>query len=196
MSMYCVSATYRPRDNWQMQVQAPEAPSNYKDPVKIAAYVEAAWSRKSKAAAQEPVTGCFESVLVCVKRGDVWESVENKTGSAVLELLERPEVIYGLEIRSFMRMAVAELAVKRILSAAQRWAVLDEFGRSLDVSSKVQFVDPVKALTGQHVDQLSLPAFAAQFRLTTPVGGFLFSEPLSAVGAMHLTLSAAKLLGA
>lgn len=167
MSIYCVGATYDLQPNWQLFVQKPKAPSNYKDPAKIAAYVDEAWIRLGNAAAREPLTGKFAQVFVTKRsKSGEWEP-GGKEGAPVLAQLENPEVIFGLDLRAFLRLAVVDYVTRKgALDHAYRWACLGDAGQPLlEDARAVRLIDPVRALTGLRHDEVSLEGFVNRFRL-------------------------------
>jgi hypothetical protein len=64
MSTYFVGTIFKPRDDWQNIAVEPQAPSNYRDPAKIAAFVENAREEQRGDVAVAAITGKLHSVCV------------------------------------------------------------------------------------------------------------------------------------
>jgi len=195
VSIYCVGATYDLLPNWQLFVQKPRAPSNYKDQVKIAAYVDEAWIKLGNAAAHEPLTGKLDRVCIMkrAKPGD-WQPV-GKEGLPVLAQFEEPKVIVGVDLRAFFRLAVIDYVTRKgALDEDYAWACLGDTGQPLLEGARVvRFIDPVRALTGLKPDEVSLEGFMNRFQLS--LAGPEHFPPGTAGGQCCIAIAAAKLLG-
>ena len=97
-------------DNWEEYVIAPTAPKNYKDPVKIEAYIDAAIDQSRQEAHKRVVTGKVTQVEM-MRNGEVIKC--DIDDPRVYEALSGTEVTHiGLGIKAQLRILAMNFIVK------------------------------------------------------------------------------------
>ena len=147
---------------WERFAEEVKAPANYKDPVKIASFIEDAKKRRALEASEKVLTGMIADLAISDDKGvakkiTIEEFIGLFPGSGNRLVCYKP---YHL-----LRFVVAHLAAAGKVPPA--WAVRSEpFGASVLGNEEVAIVDPIRALIGHAAeDEANLPAFVQRFNI-------------------------------
>jgi len=185
MSTVAVGFTTKLIPNWRELMVPVRAPRNYKDPAKIAAYMEGAEADMEVIARRDPLlTELEEVVLFPEKSEDV----------ALLKYLKSFDVISGIDIFHFLDVALSmELVKDGVLHS--HWARRSSVTRTpflLPVGSAELvplIIDPIMALAGPQPTE-RIPAVITRYKLNVP-----FRTPSNAKEACQLAVVATAALG-
>ncbi len=179
MNLY-LGFEFAPVEGWEHIMPSPQAPSNYKDPVKIQAYVEKAIDKlRDGKAAIDPLCGTIKRAVVLrvVKKEieKVLDTADNGEepgtqlcchfGKGMLSVLRDVGVLAGYKIHRAMRLAVIE-------AIAAGWPVSREELWMLDADPDFRYnrmpgyVDPVSLIFGS--SDVDLIAVARRMGLQPP----------------------------
>jgi hypothetical protein len=169
-----------------------KAPSNYKDPAKIAAYIQDARERSYIEASARPLTSSLASYHLLSADGTSDPAPVAPTGNIhVLAFVGHYDVLIGWRIYEFIRLARIDYIDRfGALDADTRWSILAEVSGVpfLEPSARIRFFDPVRAVVGSLAEDSTDPTlFVKRFKLK--VGGG------SAEQIARFSYQAARLLG-
>lgn len=183
-----VGYTLKARPDWESYVGEIKAPGNYKDPVKIAAYIDDAKKRKAAEASERVLTGQLDELMV-IARGDRI-TVDGAVAFFDTVMADYTTIVC---VKPFhlLRILVAEYVVET-KKPAPKWAVRSEtFGHPLLLTKKetdITIIDPVRALVGSTSEEQTDPdTFMKRFDLKV--------EGAGAERMVNLAKEAGKLIG-
>ena len=174
---------FAPIDGWEAVMPAPQAPSNYKDPVKITAYIDKEIEKlRNGKAATEPLCGSLRRAVVidaAGKDGRIRPQFDSGTatnaGVQLIEFLLRhgganrvwPTTLklFGYKIHRAMQLCAIEIMTTRPLTAGEQWLV----GQSEHASCNKcagPFIDPVSIIFGS--SDVNIAAAAKRLQLAVP----------------------------
>lgn len=163
-------------------VDAPKAPSNWKDANKIIDYEVAARAKAVEESANKPLTGAISDMAVLCGNLDKYEVLELKGKSRLAALqkhisearvhsdafAKRP-LIFVTKPSLFLRLLIIEHfnTVKEGLARDMLWTVRSEVNSypymSFDPDRAPRVVDPIRALVGSQAEGLGWVAAAKRF---------------------------------
>lgn len=103
-----VGYTTKPVSGWEKFVPVPQAPSNYKDPEKIADAVKKAMEKQKETAKDNVLTGEFDELCITIKANDKLVPVTGWPDKTALELLQPFKKLFCFHATTFCRLAVME----------------------------------------------------------------------------------------
>ena len=174
-----------PIPGWERFAPEVKAPSNYKDPVKISEFIEAAKKRQAMDASGKVLTGALADLAVCDSKGEV----HKVTVQEFVMLFPTPgNRLVCYRPFNLMRFIVAQLVSEG--KTPSSWMVRSEtFGSSLLGNEEVAILDPVRALIGHDADdEANLLAFVNRF-------GIKVEAPAGAEAMAFLAMKTGQMLG-
>lgn len=181
-----IGCTIKPVDNWQTILPTPKAPSNYKDPKKIDAYIQEKLNDLlSGKAAEHPLVGAIDTAVIMRHAGEMTK----QTGGVELieklaELYTSDDFVCGYKIYRNLRFAMIEYNLTRgILPDSLAW-LYDS--RSYGApSTGARYFDPVSILFGTSDEDRIDPDGVVRrlglvdVNLGTPEGLLAFSQAVA-----------------
>lgn len=147
---------------WERFAAEVKAPSNYKDPVKIQAFIEDAKKRQAMEASEKVLTGAIADLAVSDSKGEV----HKMDVTEFIKLFPQPgDCLVCFRPFHLLRFLVAQLAANG--TTPPSWMIRSEtFGVSLLGNDAVRIIDPVRALVGHEAaEEANLMAFVQRFNL-------------------------------
>lgn len=181
-----IGCTIKPVDNWQSILPMPQAPSNWKDPKKINAYVQEKIAELANGkAAQQPLTGAIDHWAVM--RGLDGKVIEGEGGVALLEQLneifiENNDVVCGYKIHRNLKFAMIDwIASRGALPEKLVWLYEQ---RNYGAPPRGIYFDPISAMFGtSDEDKVDIHGVCTRLDLTpelsTPSGLVQFARDLA-----------------
>lgn len=148
MSTICLGFETVAVENWADLVEMPEAPSNYKDAIKIEEYVQKARVQQGKDAKDRVFTGKLSKVsAIRIVDGHYHGLADVPVADAamsVLESLQGVDRLVCVGLRLFLRFAVLQHISLRGNMRGVEWAVLN--GSGVPIQPLISLLDPVTLL--------------------------------------------------
>jgi hypothetical protein len=163
MSAIYVGYTTLTLPGWERFAPEVKVPANYKDPIKIAAFIEEAKKRQAAEASMQVLTGAIGDLAVSDSKGET----HKMTAQEFIKLFPDPgNCLVCYKPLNLLRFVVAQLVVEG--KTPPVWAVRSEtFGTALlDGGDTVRVIDPIRALIGHNADDAAnLRAVVQRFNL-------------------------------
>jgi hypothetical protein len=170
---------------WERFAPEVKAPANYKDPVKIQAFIEDAKKRQAMDASGKVLTGALADLAVCDNKGEV----HKMSVSEFISLFPSP----GNRLVCYRPFNLLRFVVAQLIGAGKSpaaWMVRSEtFGNALLGNEEVSIFDPVRAVIGHEADdEANLLAFVTRFSIKV-------EAPAGAEAMAFLAMKTGQMLG-
>lgn len=192
--MIYIGCTLKPVENWQAILPAPQAPANYKDEKKIAAYVQAKLAELMEhGAATHPLSGSINEAVILNTFGGEDKVETFKDAVSLLDAFKAIDITLftGYKIYRNLRLAVTEYIVATGSLPGELLWILDPRAYGRHSTAEKAYYDPVSTIFGTSDEDKIDPEGVARrlgieadlsnalglARFSRDVDDYLWSEP-------------------